>query len=221
MTMRCPHCAGEITSPAQSHCEHCLLKLETVEPLPVLVAKSKDRRGTERTHEWNEEGIGKPAIGIDPGSRNTAIVIRDGDKVILASTYVRQGDLDPVAYAFEVVDYFKTIRDDYPLLPIGLEGITDPKGFNRGKRAAINPKDIIRTGVVVGAIAAVWRADIIMIPPGGNGSQDISQYPASLQGRRPKTLLGNSHKAGTRRHEQSAFDVAGKASDIYYEKRPV
>lgn len=219
MTLFCPHCAGELTSPAQDRCEHCLLRLEAVIPLPELTVKSKDRRGVERTHDWDDKGIGQPVIGIDPGSRNTAIVVRDGDQVILASTYVRIGNQDPVEYAFEVVDYIQGIRDQFPTIPMGLEGIKDPKGFNRGKRAAINPKDIVRTGIVVGAVAVAWRKEIIMVPPGGNGSQDISQYPLALKGRRPKTLLGDSHGAGTRRHEQSAFDVAGKAAETYYETR--
>lgn len=50
----------------------------------------------------------------------------------------------------------------------------------------------------------------VIIPPGGNGSR--ATYPHVIVGRRPKDLPGDSTGAGTRAHEQSAFDVAGKAA---------
>lgn len=222
MTSPCPHCGGEINvSPPQQRCPHCQLKLEVAEPLPVLITKPKDRRGAERTTEWATQGAGTPALGIDPGSRNTALVVRDGDVVLHASTFVRVGNQDPVEYAYEAADFVESVRKDFPDIPMGLEGITDPKGFNRGKRAAINPKDIIRTATVAGVIAGIWRKEIIIIPPGGNGSQDLTQYPASLKGRRPSDLPGSSIGAGTRKHEQSAFDIAGKTADKCYVDKKV
>lgn len=178
----------------------------------------KSRAGATRTDEF--VATGEIVVGIDPGSRCTALVIRDGETVIHATTVVRDGDQEAVPYARLVAAALRIIVDDYstrfPHLIVGIEGISDPKGFHRGQRAAINPKDIIRTGVTAGALAVTFP-DAIIVRPGNNGSMHTSQYPASLQGRRPKDLPGDSTGAGTRRHEQSAYDVAGKALELHKE----
>lgn len=160
-------------------------------------------------------------IGIDPGSRYTAMVIVEGETVVHASTLVRVGDEEPIPYArkvgkqlqAEITEYLESRSTEVPVV-LGIEGITDPKGFNKGRRAAINPKDIVRTGVTAGALSVVFP-DAIIVRPGNNGSNHISQYPESLTGRRPKDLKGNSKGAGTRGHEQSAYDVAMKARGIH------
>lgn len=174
--------------------------------------KTKDRAGVVREEDFIADGV--VVAGIDPGSRHSAIVIRDGDIPIHASTVTRDGNQDGISYAKIVISLMKPIIDEYleqyPDMIVAIEGISDPKGFKGGRRAAINPKDIIRTGITVGALVAVFP-DAIIVAPGGNGSQHESQYPPSLKGRRPKDLDGDSTGAGTRRHEQSAYDVAGKA----------
>lgn len=175
----------------------------------------KSRSSLERFDSFEKDGI--IVVGIDPGSRSTALVIRDGETVIHATTITREGNETHVNYALDVVDAVVPIingyREKYPDLIIGIEGISDPKGFKGGQRAAINPKDIIRTGVTLGALVAIFR-DAIIVAPGNNGSKHESQYPAELKGRRPKDLEGSSVGAGTRRHEQSAYDIAGKAAEI-------
>jgi hypothetical protein len=124
-------------------------------------------------------------------------------------------------WALAVVKEVKSILGKFPkTIPVAIEGISDPKGFHRGQKAAINPKDIIRAGVVLGALVATWPQAII-IPPGNNGSQHYSHYPADLIGRRPAELPGSTNGAGTRDHEQSAYDVAGKGARVHYRKHPV
>lgn len=164
--------------------------------------------------------VGEPIIGIDPGARYTGVVIRDGDVVLHSSTLVR--DLNKPSgtdWAIQVVRGIQTILADFPTIPVAIEGISDPKGFHRGQRAAINPRDIIRAGIVLGALAATWP-DAVIVPPGSNGSQHYSHYPAELIGRRPPELPGSTNGAGTRDHEQSAYDVAGKGARIHYRKHP-
>lgn len=169
------------------------------------------RAGVERGIEFRKNG--KIRIGIDPGARYTGFVVRDGDVPIHASTITRPIEDDAVTYARYVVAILVPLVEEYkalyPNLRIGIEGISDPKGFKHGKRASLDPKHIIRTGVTAGALAIAFP-DAVIIPPGNNGSQHISQYPAELQGRRPASLAGDSNKAGTRSHEQSAYDIAGK-----------
>jgi hypothetical protein len=149
-------------------------------------------------------------IGIDPGARYTAVVVREYDDVLLASTYVRPQDMAPVTWATNVVEMIQ--RDIIPLYPdayIGIEGISSPKGYQNGKLAPINPKDIIKAGMVLGTLALAFKpVGAVIVPPKKNGS--TGEYPECLNGRRPKDLAGSSVGAGTRNHEKSAYDVAGK-----------
>jgi len=175
-------------------------------------ATAKSRAGAVREEEFISNGV--ISIGIDPGSRYTALVVRDGDTVLHATTVKREGAQEPIDYARMVVEIMVPIVRDfeerYENVVVGIEGITDPKGFSNGRRAPINPKDIVRTGVTAGGLA-IALMDAIIVPPGHNGSQHLSQYPDALKGRRPAGLPGDSTGAGTRKHEQSAFDVALKA----------
>lgn len=182
-------------------------------------ASSKTRKSAPKIGVLETVGIGQPVIGIDPGSRYTGVIVRDGDLVLHASTLVRPKDMNSSTdWALVVVAQIQVILRDFPILiPMGIEGISDPKGFQYGKKAAINPKDIIRAGIVLGACVATWPNTII-IAPGGNGSQHASHYPATLIGRRPADLPGSSQAAGTRGHEQSAYDVAGKTAREAYPK---
>jgi hypothetical protein len=146
-------------------------------------------------------------IGIDPGARYTAISVRDGDELLLSSTYVRPKELPPITWAVTVT---KQIMEDiiplYPDAPIGIEGITDPNAYNQGVKSLNNPKHLIHLGFVVGALAGAFPKAVI-VRPGKNGKKEW--YPDALMGRRPKTLPGIATGAGTRNHERSAFDVAG------------
>lgn len=177
---------------------------------------AKDRSGAVRDTPFSPDLTGQVVIGVDPGSRYTAVVARDGDVVLYAGTIVRVGNEEPISYARKVVAALRPVVAMFPNAIIGVEGITDPKGFKHGQRAALNPKDIVRTGVVAGAVACAFE-DAVVIRPGNNGSKHLSHYPASLQGRRPADLPGSSVGAGTRRHEQSAFDIAEKALTLTVE----
>lgn len=148
-------------------------------------------------------------IGIDPGATNVGVSVRDGNDVLVSSTYVRPEDMPPVTWAVHVA---KRVHDDvvskYPDALIGIEGVTVPNAYNMGKKNLMSPKYIIWTGLVVGALASQYPQAVI-IRPGKNGSQELSSYPDSLKGRRPKDLEGVT-EAGTRNHEKSAYDIAGE-----------
>lgn len=185
---------------------------------PVKAAKSsRNKRGSAKSGKLNSTPIGKPIMGIDPGARYTGVVVRDGDVVLHSSTLVRPKDMESgTEWAISVIAQIHAILKDFPAtMPISVEGISDPKGFHQGKRAAINPKDIIRAGIVLGAVVAIFP-NATVVPPGNNGSKHYSHYPAVLIGKRPADLPGSTQEAGTRGHEQSAYDVAGKAARIVY-----
>lgn len=149
-------------------------------------------------------------IGIDPGARYTGVSVRDlsENTILLSSTYVKPEDTQIVSWAIELAN---TIKDEvlsaFPDAKIGIEGISDPKGYSNGKKSPINPKHIIRAGIVLGALAMMFP-DAVIVPPGHNGSSRTG-YPDVLNGRRPKDLPGSAKGAGTRNHEKSAYDVAG------------
>lgn len=179
----------------------------------------KSRKSNPRSQPLAVVPVGQPVIGVDPGARYTGVVIRDGDVVLHASTLLREKDVDAVAWARQVVADITVILADLDPMPMGIEGVSDPKGFTHGNRDAINPAHIMRAAVVLGAVAQAFPSAVI-IAPGGNGSQHVSHYPASLRGRRPGSLPGTT-SGGTRGHEQSAYDVAGKAAAVLYPPPPL
>ena len=147
-------------------------------------------------------------IGIDPGAKYTGVSVRQNNTVLVSSTYVKPEEKPQVAWAVELGDKIEQdITSKFPNAPIGIEGISDPKGFQGGKRAPINPKHIIKAAIVLGALAKKFP-NAVIVKSGKNGNQDW--YPEELIGRRPKDLQGSAEGAGTRNHERSAFDVAGE-----------
>lgn len=209
---RCPHCG---MNPHPS-------KVDQTVGGKVDAARSKtaarNRRHDARVVPLNPQPIGQPVLGIDPGYRYVGVVLRDGDAVLHATTLVRDAaKRDPVEWARFVVEEIKGIlfTSCPPNTRLGVEGVAEPKGFKNGERAPINPGPILFAGVVLGAVAMAWP-DAVVIQPGGNGSQHITNYPPELVGRRPAELPGSTNGAGTRDHEQSAYDVAGKAAKVHY-----
>ena len=149
-------------------------------------------------------------IGIDPGAKYTGVSVRDlaNNTILLSSTYVRPEETNIVTWAVQVAETIRReVVEAFPDAKIGIEGLSDPKGYNNGKKSPLNPKHVIRAGVVLGAIAMMFK-DAVIVPPGHNGTSRTG-YPDELNGRRPKTLPGVSKGAGTRNHEKSAYDVAG------------
>lgn len=214
----CEWCGHAPASGVSAVCAQCgMAPASSTQPQQVVSEKPivMSRRKVVRETPFSTAITGRQVLGIDPGARYTGVVVRDEDTVLWSSILVRPKEMDPLPWAVSVVEQINEIRQHFPETKIAIEGIADPKGYNRGKRAPINPRDIMRAAAVAGGCAVAFP-DAIIIPPGGNGSQDISQYPECLIGRRPKDLPGSNKGAGTRSHEQSAFDVAGKAAQILW-----
>lgn len=179
-------------------------KKEVIQPLtmPELSRKIDAVRALGR----------RVAFGIDPGARYTAFSIRDDRGILyMSSTYYRDDDDTPIEWSHKCVDHVNEVLSYIDVDVLSLENVVDPTGFSGGKSAALNPKDIIRTGIIVGAIANEHRDRIVMVRPRKNGSvTDEGHYPKELEGRRPKDLPGfKDPRVTTRKHEKSAYDVAG------------
>lgn len=149
------------------------------------------------------------SIGIDPGAKYTGVVVLDNstNDILLASTYVNP-ETDPIFYWSLILGELieKEVISEFPDHIIGIEGISMPRGYKNGKLSPLNPKYVIRLGIVAGALANRFH-EAVIVPPGHNGTSR-SEYPDVLRGRRPADLKGSSHKAGTRNHEKSAYDIA-------------
>lgn len=181
------------------------------------------REGPDRDVEalpWVHDPDGILVIGVDPGARNTGVVVTDGEIPILSSTLVRKDEETPFDYALRVAHIVNDVIDDYEVGVAGVEKVTMPTGFSRGGvrgASPINPGSLVMTGVVVGTVIRMLSEhdlDVVMVHPRGNGSRNLTQYHPSLKGRRPKWLAGSSQGAG-RGHEQSAYDIALKAMSTH------
>lgn len=169
---------------------------------------NKNKRFEERKDPFDETVTGNIAVGIDPGARHTAVCVVDNETVLESSTYRRDDEKTSTEWAIQNAEIALEYTKKYPQAIIGVEGINDPKGFNKKGKAPLNPKDIIRTGIALGAIvASVRNAEIIS--PDMNGDLHVSHYPSVLCGRRPPNLKG-TYQGSTRRHEKSAYDIARK-----------
>ncbi|MBC9707543.1 MAG: hypothetical protein H9W81_21995 [Enterococcus sp.] len=159
-------------------------------------------------------------VGIDPGARYIGFCIRnDQGKIFVSSTFRRTDEMpDSVVWAKEVVRRIQEELTDIKYHVMGIEGVADPKGFKHGKRDALNPKDIIRTGMVVGALAISYP-DAYIVRPRSNGSKDKAQYPDCLLNRRPNDLGGvRDPGVKVRDHERSAYDVSEHALFAYIQR---
>lgn len=209
----CPWCNHGVRQ--SSHCSHCKLSLMAPQDTPAPVVSQTKKPVREKPTRTPGKSF-KPAqgnitvLGIDPGARYTGISLRDNDTPIYSAIFVRPQSMSATEWALECSRLALEVYNEYKPSYVALEGISDPKGFYKGEQAAINPKDIIRTGIVLGALVATWP-DAIIVEPGGNGDRHESFYPESLSGRRPKDLAGSNKGSNTRKHEKSAYDVAGKA----------
>lgn len=222
---QCQWCRGGVKYAADrswpSVCPHCKLHPhpgqvdETlggkVDPVKSKTSK-RNLRGAPREKAFASEPAGKPVLGVDPGAKYTGVVLRDADWLGFSATLVCPDGVEPVDWMHQCVAEIKFILLQHcpPETKVAVEGVTAPKGYKNGERAPINPKYILFAGVVLGGVAEAFGA--LVIPPGGNGSQNITHYPPDLVGRRPDGLPGSTNGAGTRDHEQSAWDVAGKAA---------
>jgi len=143
-------------------------------------------------------------IGVDPGGRETGVVLRVGRECARAVVVVRELD-EMGPYLREVVDLLAELGADHPpdVRPLVLvEGISHPTGRNLdGKVAPINVDGLIAAAQVIGAILVTFPTALV-VPPGRHGKAPLIAYPPELRGARE--VKG----AGRLRHARSAWDVS-------------
>lgn len=143
-------------------------------------------------------------IGVDPGGRETGVVLRVGRECARAVVVVRELD-EMGPYLREVVELLAELGADHPpaVRPLVLvEGVAHPGGRNReGKVDPINVSGLLDAAQVLGAILYAYPTALV-VPPGGHGKGPLLAYPPELVGARERA------GAGRLRHARSAWDVS-------------
>lgn len=152
-------------------------------------------------------------IGVDPGYRDTGIVILRGGNIVALCT-VHRDEPAPVGTSLTAGDYLADVTetieaqlaraeihaDDVDL--VAVEDVVTPSPH----MGTTNPTGIIGTALTVGYVAS-WAREhdypVVMVRPGKNGSGPSGIYPPELLDRG-----GIARPGGARRHERSALDVA-------------
>ncbi len=139
-------------------------------------------------------------VGIDPGAKETGIVLVEGRSVLAGCTVKRKtGTTIPTAdYLHEVLEavgeYVEKGKD--PI--VGVESLVAPNphmGYT-----AVMP--LLGAAVVLGAVLTTYP-DAVLVRPAKNGSRPIESYPKELRPTR-----GKGAGKDRLRHTRSAFDVA-------------
>lgn len=152
-------------------------------------------------------------LGVDPGARETGLVVVRGDELIGSDVIRAEGKLDPHNPVDPV--YLRALR-------ICLEALLGRAGVGHGldavaieNVAAPNPHlgmtnaaGIVAVGAVVGMLWS-WAYDlgdpvpVMLIDTEGHGSSLLAGYPKDLQPTR-----GQGKGTDILRHARSAYDVA-------------
>jgi hypothetical protein len=156
-------------------------------------------------------------VGIDPGAKETGVILRDGTALLLAEVvtnwYYRQGDPSTVTadYLNDVMAMAVKAANLMGLAEVAVEGVKKPCPH----LGLTDPSAIIGAGIVLGAILLEFPAAVV-VPPGGNGSGLLASYPDGLvtDAERRGGLNRKAGQSATIRHCRSAWDVSIAAPRI-------
>lgn len=157
-------------------------------------------------------------LGCDPGARATGIcVVKDARRILAHTTVTNPGtgnDYFPAStdYLRRAVETVLTLAAEHAADLIAVETLTRPSWHLDG-RAAADPRALLATAQVLGAVQAVpWP--VTTVRPGKHGSAPLGVYPAELVGDGERRERGWQLRPGRGklRHERSARDIANAAA---------
>lgn len=173
-----------------------------------------------------------PTIGIDPGSKWTAAVLRVGNAAITGWTLGpvdRLGRPDRhalnnpddwpafsrytnrlISHLEELVAYAEAV---YGAVRIAIEIAVVPSGWQPtgGGKNRLPLADVLLPRMIAAAVLGAFP-DARLVPPDKYGSR-AAEVPAELRGRRPAHFGPNETPRGERDHEQAAWHVAGVGAE--------
>ena len=126
-------------------------------------------------------------LGVDPGSRNTGLVVRDGETLLAWALEVRQdnGRLPDGRYVRAVLARCSTLLTDAGLDPrdrdgyvVGVEGLADWPERGPTRR---NQTHLYGTAIVLGAILARWSQAIVVDSGRGVANYHPQSYPDAIR----------------------------------------
>lgn len=149
-------------------------------------------------------------VGVDPGGRNSGVVVRIGLVLLDYETLIRVGpeDLPLADYLQEVLRVVLGFWQKYNADLVAIEAVQAPSPF-QGRSSGpgfSNLDGILGTAMVVGAVEGFFP-HAISVPPARMGQAPLSAYPVVLRPTR-----GQGKGKDKLRHVRSAWDVAGAAS---------
>lgn len=147
--------------------------------------------------------VSRFTIGVDPGSRETGIVARQG-RDLLGHQVVRRTTKDrfpDVCYIDEVlcaIWRFGKLPDARGGL-LAIEGVEPPNPH----LGMSNPTGVMGTSIVLGAVMGEFRhSPVVLVEPAAHGQAPLRTYPPELIGEKER------RGAGRLRHCRSAWDIA-------------
>lgn len=164
-----------------------------------------------------------PVLGIDPGSRWTAGVVRYGDRAVIGWTLGPvnpAGELEPGAmddvndwtaytrYITRVLDAayrsVRGMRERYGSCPVAVRRCIVPGARVIGSGPF---RDWVIPQRITGSLLAAFPDAVLTEPP--DRPTALRSYPAELIGTRPGGWGPGEARRGDRSHERVAYDVAG------------
>lgn len=140
--------------------------------------------------------------GIDPGPRWTAAVIVGEDSRTVLDHHFAEPTMTPVGLNELVRRLNDWIEDwcvEYGAPAIFVEQANAPTPH----KGIINPKPIMQTERIIGALCVGLRPIPVMVPPASFGKSPLVAYPEALRGR-DRTGTGKSRW----QHARAGYDVA-------------
>lgn len=168
-----------------------------------------------------------PVIGVDPGARHVGLVLRLGDEYLDHAVVTRADDDSlvptrpgrPPVVLREVLATIMGFRFHRALagrnlgpVVVAVEGLNEPTGFARGRKALLDPSHMIAAGMVLGAVLGSYRTAVV-VAPHGNGRGLLGKYPPELitPAEQRHGLMREAPASSPVSHARSAWDVAGAA----------
>lgn len=172
-----------------------------------------------------------PVIGVDPGARWTALVLRVGRRPLYGSTLGplnRVGAPDPAALdnpsdLAAVAQYHRSIADEldrvvnrvereFGRLPwIAVEHNVPPVSWR-----SVKLPHWLNTYTVCTSLLTLYPG-AVLVPMAKHGTGPLLTYPEALRPRmRPATWGPNHARRGERDHERAAYDIAGAAAQLLH-----
>jgi hypothetical protein len=139
-------------------------------------------------------------IGIDPGARETGIVLAEHGRLV-EYKLVRRSKADGLLDVN--VGYLADINVTVAGMAAGRSAIVACEGLVKPNPhvGMTDPSGAMATAMVIGALVmGDWQ--LVIVPPEGNGSLPFGAYPVEL---RPKA---GGKGSDLKRHLRSAWDVA-------------